>query len=111
MVLKTSVLLDGKHVQATEMIKALGVIIDNKLKWNHNINKQNKRLIKILYGIKIKRKKFETEQMKKIITAQAFSILYYCDVVWLHPSTGHENYKKPNRIHYAALRLIVGDWK
>jgi len=105
------VTLDGKNVKASETIKALGVTMDNKLKWNHHINKQTERLIKILNGVKIIRKKFEVDQMKKIITAQAFSILYYCDVVWLNPSTGHENYKKLNRIHYAALRLIVGDWK
>jgi len=90
-----SVMLDGKHVQASEMIKTLGV----------------KRLIKIINGVKIIRKKFETKQMKKVITAQAFTIPYYYDVVQLNPSAPHENYKKLNRIHYAALRLMVGDRK
>jgi len=56
------------------------------------------------------KRKFEREQLKKIV-AQVYSILYYCDVVWLNPTLGHMNFKKLNKIRYSALRIIMGDWK
>jgi len=42
---------------------------------------------------------------------QVYSILYYCDVVWLNPTLGLVNFKKLNKVHYSALRIILGDWR
>lgn len=69
------------------------------------------RVTKILNGIKIVKNKFDMDQIKKIVTAQVFSILYYCDIVWLNPNLGYTNYKKLNKVHYSALRIITGDYR
>lgn len=106
-----SVEIEGKEIKASQSIRALGLTIDNKLRWDLHVNNQTSRITKVLNGIKIVKRKFETDQLKKIVTAQVFSILYYCDVVWLNPSLGLENFKKLKRIHYAALRIIQGDWR
>jgi len=103
--------LDGNKIKASEAIKALGVTLDNKIKWDKHIDKQVCRVTKILNGIKIVKNKFDMDQIKKIVTAQVFSILYYCDIVWLNPNLGYTNYKKLNKVHYSALRIITGDYR
>jgi len=103
--------IEGKDICSAKSIKALGLTIDSKMKWNLHVDKQVSRVTKILNGIRIVKRKFEPSQLKKIVTSQVFSILYYCDTVWLNPSIGHENLNKLRRIHYAALRIVLGDWR
>jgi len=45
--------------------------------------------------------------MKTLITSQVFGVL----TVWLNPSLSASNIKKLDRIHFAACKLMIGDWK
>jgi len=38
-------------------------------------------------------------------------VLYYGSACWLTKRLSSKNFKKLNRVHYAACRLIVEDWK
>jgi len=92
-------------------MKILGIWLDHQLKWNIHTEKLVEKTTKILNGIKIIRRKFNANQLQKIITSQVFGVLYYGSAYWLTKNLSATNYKKLNRIHYAASRLIVGDWR
>jgi len=105
------IITNGKTIKPVECIKALGVTIDKKLSWTQHIDGINQRIIRILNGLRIIKRKFNHDQMKTLITSQVFGVLYYGSIVWLNPSLSANNIKKLDRIHYAACRLMIGDWR
>jgi len=60
-----SVKIESKLIRTSETIKALLVTVDNKLKWNQQTDKHICRITKIWNGIKIVKRKFESDQLKK----------------------------------------------
>jgi len=99
------------NVQSGSQLKALGLTFDHKLEWNHHVDNLVLRINKIVNGLRIIRRKFNSKQLSQIVTSQVFGVMYYGAATWLTPSLKSSLYKKLNRIHYAASRIIIGDWK
>jgi len=108
---QSTISVSGHDIKSTKSLKVLGIWLDHKLKWNLHIDKVVERTTKTLNGIKIIKRKFTKKQLQAIITSQVFGVLYYGAACWLTKSLSSINYKKLNKIHYAACRLIVGDWR
>jgi len=100
--IKTPITLDSETFYTSETMKSwVYWVFDFGQSWSPHIE-----------DVMCKGKKFNSgPKFIKIITAQVFSILYYCDIVWLSPQLGYQNFKKLRRCHYAALRIIQGDWR
>jgi len=93
-------------------MKALGIILDAKLKWDSHIAQLRTRITRVLNGLKIIRRKLNFKQAITIVTAQALSILYYASSAWLTvPSLGRKEMNALESIHFKALRVVVKDYR
>jgi len=102
---------DGTRLQAARKIKALGIWIDDKLKWDSHVKELRKRIVRIINGLKIIRRKLALKQAINVVTAQALSILYYASPAWLTPNIGKKELKDIEKIHFKALRVAVCDFR
>jgi len=105
------VLDDGTQLSSTHKLKALGVWIDNRLKWNVHIEELKRKVTRIISGLKIIRRKLSFKQTLNVVTAQVFSILYYASPAWLTPAIGRAEMDNIERIHFKALRVVTKDFK
>ena len=84
---KTIVLnLNGSAIKSTPQIKVLGVIFDSKLLWTEQVSNVIKKSDRALQAIKIIRKYFSPSEVKTLLTANFYSILYYNAEIWLLPN-------------------------
>jgi len=102
---------DGTRLQSAKKIKALGIWIDDKLKWDAHVKELRKRIVKITSGLKLIRRKLNLKQAINIVTAQALSILYYASPAWFTPNIGKRELSDIERIHFKALRVAVCDYR
>jgi len=79
------------------------------LKWDDHIRDLRKRILRIIGGLKILRRKLTFNQAVTIVTSQALSILYYASPAWLTPALGKKEMTALESIHHKALRVIVCD--
>jgi len=101
----------GICLDSSSCFKALGVWIDHRLCWDKHISELRKRVIRILNGLKIIRRKLTLKQATTIVTSQALSILYYGSCAWLTPSLGKKEMAAVESIHFKSLRIIMRDYK
>jgi len=102
---------DEITLQSVTKLKALGVILDAKLKWDSHIAQLRKRITRVLNGLKIIRRKLNFKQAITIVTTQALSILYYASSAWVTPSIGRKEMNALESIHFKALRVVVNDYR
>jgi len=101
----------GKRIPTQLSMKALGVVIDAKLRWSDHIKSVCSRVRRLLCGLRMVRHKFTEIQAKTLVTAQALSILYYAAPAWLSPHLWGSDLRRLETVHYRCLRLIVKDYK
>jgi len=101
----------GTTVESKEAIKALGIVIDKGLTWNNHVSALKKRVVKIIGGIRVIRKKLTKKEAISIVTAQVFSLLYYACCVWLTPVINKKVLKTVESLHFKTLRLVLKDYK
>jgi len=101
----------GTAVESKEAIKALGIVIDKGLTWNHHVTALKKRVVKIIGGIRVIRKKLTKREAITVVTAQVFSLLYYACCVWLTPAINKKTLKTVESLHFKTLRLVLKDYK
>jgi len=101
----------GVSITCSETMRALGVILDYRLNWLPHVQTAKNRVLKLLNGLKIIRKKMTFKQSLMVVTSQVFSVLYYASPVWLTPTTSSSITKEVERIHFKTLRVVVRDYK
>jgi len=99
----------GRQIESKPSLKALGAVIDHRLRWTAHINLLASRLGGLICGLKMVRRRFTEEQTKTLVTSQLLSILYYACPAWLTPHLQTKEFKKLESLHYRCLRLIVND--
>jgi len=72
---RSNIKVQDQEVASTTTMKILGIWLDHQLKWNIHTEKLVEKTTKILNGIKIIRRKSNTNQLQKIITSQVFGVL------------------------------------
>ncbi len=84
----------------------LGVHYDNRLTWDIHVDAAIMKSRKSLHALKALRCYFTEIEMIKLITANAFSKLYYASMVWLLPNL-KENLVKKLFSHSGQVLKIV----
>ena len=71
------IVVDDTPVQVVTKQKYLGVILDDRLSWNHYVSHICKKMSYYLYGISKHRHMLSTNLMKLLIDPLVFSYLNY----------------------------------
>jgi len=69
-----------------------------------------KRVPKIVNGLKIIRRKVTFKQAVTLVTAQILLIIYYTFSAWFTPAIGKKEEIEFEKIHYKALHIVVCDY-
>jgi len=101
----------GKLIPSKPLIKALGVVIDHRLRWTDHIRMVVNKVRRLICGFRMIRNKFTEVQAKNLVTAQALSVLYYGSTVLLTPNMLGDRIRRIESIHYRCLRVIVKDYR
>ena len=78
--------LNDAIIRSTPQIKVLGIIFDSKLQWKEQISNAIKKSDRALQAIKIIKKYFTPSEIKTLLTANYYSILYYNSEIWHLPN-------------------------
>lgn len=105
------VLSPNVTLMSTDKMKALGVWLDYKLNWSQHIVEVRNKILKLLNGLKIIRRKLDLKQTMTIVTSQVFSILYYASPVWLTPAVSKQTIKEVEKLHFKSLRIVTRDYR
>ena len=98
--------IDGEEISEVSKTKFLGVIIDNKLKWQHHIAYISSKISKEI-GIIIKARKFlSTSSLRNLYYSFIYPYLVYCKHVWGNASLCYLN--KLSVLQKKAIRIIAG---
>ncbi len=89
----------GTRVTSGVRMKALGVIFDNNLTWQHHIENNIKMSTWKLTVLREIRHKFNFQQFSQILTAQFFGKFYYCSQVWVTSATKRKFWNFINSQH------------
>ena len=104
---KSFIYLDGAFLESEEIVKLLGLQVDNDLDFEEYVKLVLNQANKKLYAL-IRISKFVTQEKIKML-ARAFieSLFNYCPLVWMFHCRTTNN--KMNKLHERALRLIYKD--
>ena len=97
---------EGEKNSEVSKTKFLGVIIENKLKWQHHIMYISSKISKGLGVILKARKILNTESLKNLYYAFVYQYLLYCNHVWGNASLCYLN--KLIVLQKKAIRVIAG---
>ena len=95
--------LGNVDVESQHQIRVLGVIMDNRLSWDQQINKVITDSRKSLQAVKLVRKYFNTEESIKLVTSLVFSRLYYASEAWLLPTLKEKLF---NLLHSQSGKIL-----
>ena len=81
-------------VNSSSTLKVLGILFDNRLQWDKQVEKVTMDTRRSLQGLKIIKKHFTEQETLTLVTSLCFSKLYYGSQVWLLPTLKESLYKK-----------------
>jgi len=81
-------------VNSSSTLKVLGIVFDNHLQWDKQVEKVTRETRRSLQGLKIIKRHFTEQELLTLVTSQCFSKLYYWSQVWLLPPLKESLYKK-----------------
>ena len=97
------------RVESSQQLGCLGVLLDNRLTWDRQIDKATTDSRKALQAVKIVRKYFNKEETVKLVTSLVFSRLYYGCEAWLLPTLKEDLFKKLYSQSGKILKIIDTD--
>jgi hypothetical protein len=97
-------------VTSKKTIKALGVMISADLNWSTHLNYAINKSKHIISRFKFLKKYLNMEDLLRLVTTQFLSIIYYASPVWIGSMLSRD-WKCLNLTHYAAMRVVIGDYK
>lgn len=104
---KSFIFLEDAFLESEEIVRLLGVDVENDLKFKEHIKVMLTNANKKLSGL-IRVSKFLTkEKLRLLISAFIESQFNYCPLVWMFHSKVLDN--KINKLHARALRLVYKD--
>lgn len=106
-----SIDLRGTKIVSKASIKALGVHIDENLRWGEHVEQIVKKCKRTLHGLKQIRIYFSVEEFRQICTSLMYSRLYYCCEIWLTPVLSVKLYKRIESVHHQAIRIVLKDYE
>ena len=101
------VTLNNCRIKTQNKMNVLGVLFDTKLTWASQINQTISKAKVALHAIRLIKPHFEATELKQIITANFFSILYYNSNIWHLPSLAPNLKQKLLSASGNALKLCT----
>ena len=89
--------IGSEIITASESVKLLGIIIDNKLNFNEYISKLCKKVSQKIHALARISNFMSTEKLRKIMKAFIDSQFGYCPVIWMFCSRTLNN--RINQLH------------
>ena len=74
--------INDSIVKSKKSMNILGVIFDSRLKWNDHIANCINKSKKALFAPRLIRKYFNYNEMRTLLDANFYSVLYYNSVIW-----------------------------
>ena len=94
-------------VISKKQINVLGVLFDSKLNWNSQAAQSISKAKKALYALRLLKRNFNGNEMRTLLDANFYSILYYNSVIWLTPNLSSEMKQSLLSISANALRSCL----
>jgi len=73
-------------VNSSSTLKVLGIVFNNRLQWDKQVQKVTRETRRSLQGLKIIKRHFTEQELIILVTSLCFSKLYYGSQVWLLPT-------------------------
>ena len=99
--------IGSEIITASESVKLLAIIIDNKLNFNKHISKSCKKVSQKIHALARISNFMSTEKLRKIMKAFIDSQFGYCPLIWMFCSRTLNN--RINQLRERALRLVYKD--
>ena len=96
--------VSNNTIMSEELVKFLGIDIDNRLNFDNHISQLCKRAGKRLHALTRDFQYMDISQCKLIANTFIMSQSSYCPLIWMFHSRAMEH--KKNKIHERTLRLI-----
>ena len=78
--------VNGTTITSKPSINVLGVQFDSKLNWSDQVNKTINKAKQTYHAINLIKKYFSQNELKKLLTSNYFSVLYYNSEIWHLPT-------------------------
>lgn len=99
----------GIAVKSSPALKVLGILFDNRLQWDKQIDKVIKETRRSLQGLKIIKRHFTETEVLTLVTSLCYSKLYYGSPVWLLPTLKESLYRRLLSQSGQCLKIINRD--
>ena len=96
-------------VKSLPVLKVLGILFDNRLQWDKQVEKVTKEARRSLQGLKIIKRHFTEMEILTLITSLCYSRLYYGSQVWLLPTLKESLYKSLLSQSGQCLKILNRD--
>jgi len=91
---KVEIRVNDQSIESKSSIKVLGMMIDNNLKWESQVNKVVSKVKSLNFGLRYLRHNLSMQEMRPILFSQVVSHITYGSIVWFHAL----NYKQKSKI-------------
>ena len=103
-----SAFIGGHEIKNSNVVKLLGISIDNELKFNEHVSKLCKKAGQKLHALSRISPYMNKDRRRIIMKAFIQSQFGYCPLIWMcHSRTLNS---RINRIHERALRIVYSDY-
>ena len=92
-------------ITSKKTMNILGVIFDNKLQWSAQVSNAILKANRALCAIKLIKKFFTKEELRTLLTANFYSVLFYNSEIWHIPSLNPNS--KQHLLAASARALLV----
>ena len=103
---KATFTVGNVRVDSSHRINCLGVILDNQLSWDLQIEKVITDSRRSLQAVRMVRRYFSKEETAKLVTSLVYSRLYYASEAWLLPTLKEKLFKKLNSQSGKILKIV-----
>jgi len=101
--------IDGSLVSSRNVMKVLGLMLDNKFSWEANVKVTLKRCRAQIFALRFIRKSLSIEDTMTVLRAHIIRILTYCSPVWSH-AISYSARAKLRSIFYLSIRTVIRDF-
>ncbi len=81
-------------VNSSSTLKVLGIVFDNRLQWDKQVEKVTRETRRSLQGLKIIKRHLSEQELLTLVTSLCFFKLCYGSQVWLLPTLKETLYSK-----------------
>ena len=105
-----TITLGDTCIKSSKSMKILGVLFDQKLKWNFHIEEVIKQCKKRMQALRLIRRFFTAEEMLQAVNGLFYSKMYYSACVWLIPYVIKRCLKRLYSMSGNMLRIVAQDY-